>query len=576
MERHVTRRAAPSADAALRTLFRRMTARIDPLSSWGRARNSFIAETPLAAAARFVDMPSPRLRLALETMTAGDWLVFEQFAAEFLTVDYPGLRTTASPHGDRGRDGQIYLPAEEVHTAIQYSVTTNWRAKITQTLNRIKETIPDLRELLYVTNQEIGPAADDLVTAARRERGLYVDIRDRSWFVERESSAPVRQIASEELARRFVEPLLIERGVRERVATALSGDDSRIALLHLTLETADVASDKGLTKSCFEALVLAALHDTSAENRLTKSAIIDRVSATLPAGHAQQIEGQTDAALTRMSRRGGPVKQYGRDAEYHLSHEEQVKLRAQTVDFLIDEAALEGELVAALEAAASDDLEGCDTAAVASDLRRGIETVLLKKGEAFARAATTGIMAPLEPSEVLAAVTAAGRSEASRLTDEQAAAAIAAVLEGPSAETHAHLRRLADAYTLFAFLQQTPDVQKVVVQMFSDGDLWLDTSVLLPVFAETLLDEPLRRHYTITLRAAREAGLRLFVTDGVIEELESHLYRSLRCSGPRIAEVARARPFCVLGLLGFRASAVGFQGLGRGIPWRCTAAGRCA
>src|SRR4051794_2981460 len=78
-------------------------------------------------------MPSERLSLALERMQAGDWLIFERFAAEFLAVEMPSLRTTAAAAGDKGRDGQIYIPGEDITTACQYSVTKSWESKIRDT-----------------------------------------------------------------------------------------------------------------------------------------------------------------------------------------------------------------------------------------------------------------------------------------------------------------------------------------------------------------------------------------------------------------------------------------------------------
>ena len=97
------------------------------------------------------------------------------------------------------------------------------------------------------------------------------------------------------------------------------------------------------------------------------------------------------------------------------------------------------------------------------------------------------------------------------------------VLEQPSPQTQAHLRRLADAYTLFAFLKQTPDVQKVMLNVFSEGDIWMDTTAILPLIGESLVDDPEERHFTILMRAAVDAGLLLFVTEGVVEEVERHL-----------------------------------------------------
>lgn len=128
---------------------------------------------------------------------------------------------------------------------------------------------------------------------------------------------------------------------------------------------------------------------------------------------------------------------------------------------------------------------------------------------------------------MLETITSIGVVAGIPITSEDSAVVIIDALERPSDEMRTHLRRLADAYTMYAFLRQTADVQKAVMKIFSGGDLWLDTTVVLPLFAETLMENPEERRYTIMFRAALDAGIRLYVTDGVIEELESHLYLCL-------------------------------------------------
>lgn len=102
------------------------------------------------------------------------------------------------------------------------------------------------------------------------------------------------------------------------------------------------------------------------------------------------------------------------------------------------------------------------------------------------------------------------------------------VLLSEEPAVQAHMRSLADAYTLLAFLRQTPDVQGAVEKMFSHGQVWLDASVVLPLLAEPLFDDPPGR-FTRMLEAARDAGLELFVTRGAIEEIERHMNRALAC-----------------------------------------------
>jgi len=100
------------------------------------------------------------------------------------------------------------------------------------------------------------------------------------------------------------------------------------------------------------------------------------------------------------------------------------------------------------------------------------------------------------------------------------------LLTRPSERVQHYLRSLADAYTLFAFLRETPDVQAAVTKMFSQGEIWLDTNVILPLFAEELVD-PGQRQYTNMVAAARESGLKFRITHGVLEEVERHMNQAL-------------------------------------------------
>ena len=88
------------------------------------------------------------------------------------------------------------------------------------------------------------------------------------------------------------------------------------------------------------------------------------------------------------------------------------------------------------------------------------------------------------------------------------------------------MARLADAYTLMAFLHSTPDVQAAMVKIFSHGEIWLDTTIILPMLAEELLDDNQGRIQRV-LSMTRKAGIDLFTTTGVLEELASHIHRAL-------------------------------------------------
>ena len=106
---------------------------------------------------------------------------------------------------------------------------------------------------------------------------------------------------------------------------------------------------------------------------------------------------------------------------------------------------------------------------------------------------------------------------------------------GPAVQ--GYLRRSTDIYTLLAFLRETPDVQQVVEKLFSHGSVWLDTSIVLPAMAETLLDEEQQR-FSRLLHVARDAGLDLRITHGVVEEVEK-AFKSCKVVPTRTGVVGR-------------------------------------
>ncbi|MET9177908.1 hypothetical protein ABZX88_06725 [Kitasatospora aureofaciens] len=473
-------------------------------------------------------MTRERLTLALERLDSGEWKTFEGFAADFLAVEYPSLRTMAAPAGDKGRDGQMYLPSEDPKVMVQYSVTSDWSSKIKKTISRLDQNFKGIHRLIYATSKRIGPDSDELVSSIMRDKGISIDIRDMSWFVDRRNTYPQRVAASEDLCLRIVEPLLRRRSLSSRVAPSLTDSEARLGLLHLSLQNHDEASDKGLTKESFESLTLSALHDSDSQNTLGREEVHRRVASFLPAGHEQQIAGQVDGALARMSAKKGRVKHHKSEDRFCLSHEERASLDERVAQFVLGEELLEAELETAIQSQLPDG--ATPEQAIGAELRASMEWILLKQGEIFANAARSGETSNTDIDQLEEILREEPGAKKHKLPQKAVARALMEVLTDPSEKVQGHLRRLADGYTLFAFMRQTPDVQKVVVNLFSEGDFWLDTSVILPLIAETLLENSPSRHYSTLFRAALDAGISLYVTDGVIEEVERHLNRCLQFS----------------------------------------------
>jgi len=287
-----------------------------------------------------------------------------------------------------------------------------------------------------------------------------------------------------------------------------------------------------LTKLAFDALVRSALVGTDRDHRITRVEVKARVRALLPAHAETQVEGYVEGALRRLEKKA--IRHWTKEDEFCLTHDEVQRLTHYQIRNALADDDLRAQVKALVVSALTPlrvEPEFFETATVI--VRGAVERFLVERSQTFALAVARGQMRSLLGQDVAEAVV---KELASRTLPRLLGVDWLAVLTGCTTEVlesgdetiQAYLRSLADAYTLFAFLRETPDVQAVVEKMFSRGDIWLDTSVLLPVVAEALDDEEGR--FTRMLRAAQEAGLNLFVTEGVIEEIERHMNRSLHCA----------------------------------------------
>ena len=171
--------------------------------------------------------------------------------------------------------------------------------------------------------------------------------------------------------------------------------------------------------------------------------------------------------------------------------------------------------------------------AFASLIRLAINHYLVERGEVFAGAIANnrlfaiGIEDLQKSAEYV--VKHAGKRISGKSYDEIVRIVICSVRDlftEPTKNLQNHLRAKADAYTLFAFLGRTPDIQRAVSKMFAHGTIWLDTTIVLPLLAEDLILSGQRR-FSQMLTIACAAGLELRITSGVIEEVERHINRCM-------------------------------------------------
>lgn len=475
---------------------------------------------------------SERFTLALRQMDGTQWRLFERLATVFLSTEYPALRPVADPTGDGGLDALLFETEDDLSTAIQFSVRSDWSAKIHQTCRRLKESNPTTKILVFVTNQEMGSDVAALRKSVRERHNIYLDPRDCAWLVSQRNASAANSAEAEELAQNIVDPLLNSASLLQKQAQALNDLEAKAAFVHLGLQWEDEKQDKGITKVCFEAIVRSVLRDTTSEERLGRGAIYKSIQQLLPGHPKMMLNVQVDDALRRLDKMF--VRHWRKSDEFCLTWEERTRLRDRVASLSLLDATLQTELTAALQisVAESDEASSPEQVEGAVRIARSVlERIFLERGEAFAAAVARGRNDDVRYNDIEAVVdkVVATLGVTLAIPVELLASTIQGLLLEPPDDVRAYLRGLSDTYTLFAFLKETPDVQSAIVKIFSDGDIWLDTSVVLPILAEDLLD-PGARNHTSLLHASSEAGLGLYVTDGVIEEVSAHIRKCIAYS----------------------------------------------
>ena len=473
-------------------------------------------------------MSREKLQLALELLRSDQWKRFEEFASEFLTSIHPNLRTVASPSGDKGRDAQLFSPDGQVKVVLQYSVTEKWASKIRSTAKRLSETLPEARILIYVTNQSVLSASDTLKRKILDDHDLVLDIYDRHWFLDRFSGDEHREAAAENLAKLVVDPFLASKGVLEHSAPTLSTTEYQAALTFLQLQWQDDKHGKGLTRLSFEALVRSVLRSSHSESLVSRTVIHDRIHKILPGHEPTRVSNLVDSALKRLTKRY--IRHWTKNDEFCLTSTEAERERERLAKIEVANIALDSEIMSTLQ---YYDRGSIETELLCALTRAAINHYLVQRGEAFAGAITNNRLDRLGIDELEHSIEYITNSKLTGYSPQHKIEVNHAILmcirelfTDPSREVQNHLRSKADAYTLLAFLGRTPDVQSAVSKMFSHGSVWLDTTIVLPLFAEQLMTNGYRR-FTQMLKVASSAGLNLRITSGVIEEVERHMNQCL-------------------------------------------------
>lgn len=101
--------------------------------------------------------------------------------------------------------------------------------------------------------------------------------------------------------------------------------------------------------------------------------------------------------------------------------------------------------------------------------------------------------------------------------------AIRDIVYNGTIEQKKYFRSLSNTYMMMFLLQWNPQIATYFETMATKLVIYVCTSILVPALSEYFLSNENKRHWNL-LKGAHQAGIRLFVSDAIIDELKHHFY----------------------------------------------------
>lgn len=455
------------------------------------------------------------------------WGTFERICSTFLSCDFPNIRTMANPSGDGGRDAEFFISDSNSNVVFQYSVSKNWRSKILNTKKRIEQTFPDRKIIIYLTNQKIGAGADTLKTELMNE-GFLLDIRDYNWFLDKIYTNELTQQKANELIADYVKATS-NAFLDQNNGFDIQNKELFTTALYLGLQIEDATNNRNLLKLSFEALVRSALRNTDSEHRKKRGEIYTYIENILCSNDLKTIHMLIENAIKRLEK--NKIRHWKKDDTFCISHEEQLKISeglAEKYDVdknfqkIIEDITVKNNIV-----------ESKNIEKVITIIKKSIWRLLYERGQDFINGFSkfqniTNDAIKLKDivkREVIASIFTYKNID----TVDTIYNIIVHILTNHTNIFNKYLRYISNSYLLYLFLNKTENIKDITKKIFNKGNIWIDTSVILPLFSEKFEDDEDKKITTI-LKYCRASGIKLFVTKGIIEEIYAHINKCITCS----------------------------------------------
>lgn len=455
---------------------------------------------------------------------------FERFVNEFLPAitgaDYVPMGGMHDGGADAFGGDTVYERVGSATTFYQASVQQDFRAKIRDTIKRLRGFGRDPRRVTYVTSrsiQYIDMEEENLSEAT----GVTVRIHDAK-YITSHINADTRTRAAFEHHLRHLTDYLKQIGSSSMVH-ASSHVRAPAVFVFLRQELDRRSGDLSLVEAVIDSLALWALEgtDPDADIFMSASDVENKILQTIPSARAlihNRVVRRLQALGVKSYPGGRQVRWHRKESLYCLPYETRLRIEGENLE---DEALRLHVLNGLYTRAVRDNPDGDESTLRRSSevTLRALQIVFEREGLEFANFITGG--SDVEPPTIGDAVRDALEEcgvfggEAVKMGSISLASARGCLYQSTEQE-RAYLGKLARTYALLFTLNNEPRLVQYFQEMAADFYIYVGTDLIVRALSEHYLAVPDQLAKNTLLMAAR-AGARLVLTEPVLGEVLHHL-----------------------------------------------------
>jgi len=461
-------------------------------------------------------------RFALNQINDG--FVFENFGLSFLPIIFGYDFMPVGGVKDKGIDGLNYVYSKKHHekNIFQLSTEHNTEGKIENSVQKLINNEIPFDSFTYVTNRSV-LNKDTIIDKFIDKYKKPIRIFDQTWFVTHanHSAATINCYYT------FVDSHLHEfnKPGKSYVVSNLTENAELFVFLRQQLE--NNREDLKLDNLLADTLILFGLEGTDPDKGLfkTKEELFESIRGYVkfdPRILSETIEKRLKSLSTKPRR----IKYHSVKSGYCLPYETRVEIQNRNLSDV--------QLLETFYEQTSETLKKYlqEESVIVRDLIKLIDEVIhsifYQQGLEFSNYILHGKSQQVIEKNLQEVINLVvdNSSVVDKNREKVKTALLMAIRDivyNGTIEQKKYFKSLSNTYMMMFLLQWNPQIAIYFESMASKLVIYVCTSILVPALSEYFLSTENKRHWNL-LKGANAAGIRLYISDAIVDELKHHFY----------------------------------------------------